>query len=300
MFRFLSIFLFIFFSPYTFANWQEVNSEAISYWRYVPKKNVSSRSLLIALHGCAQKNHHLKDAGNLEAVAEMTGSILAIPQVPRGGVIAGCWDFYGIDHTSENRYHAALFSMIDELTKSSELGIDTRKVYVSGISSGAGEALVLACLAPHKIAGIALVAGVALGHEARDISKAKIEARESRATCEQLAGEHQNSLTKMKISIIYGSEDRLVDHKHSKLIAEMFEGLSSEIKKEEVDLVKYSGTNPKGVETHYSEEGNVFMSLIENTGLGHAWPSGVEGKKAPFVSRHSIDYPLYLMQFFSL
>lgn len=300
MFRFFSVFLFILFSHQTFANWQEVESESISYWRYIPKKSKSARSLIVALHGCAQKNHHLKDAGNLEIFAEMTGSILALPQVPRGGVIAGCWDFYGTDHTRENRYHAALLSMIDELTKNTELLIDFSKVYVSGISSGAGEALVLACLAPHKIAGVALVAGVALGHEARDISKAKIEATESRATCEQLAGEYQSQLSNLKVSIIYGSEDRLVDHNHSKLIAEMFEGMRRDVKKVEADLMKYSGTNSKGNETLYSEEGKVFMSLIENTGLGHAWPSGVEGKKTPFVSQHSIDYPLYLMQFFSL
>lgn len=281
------------------AAWEEVKHEDFSYWRYTPtqKKPSSKHPLLVVLHGCAQKNTHLKEAGNLVASAEQTGTVLMLPQVPKGGVIAGCWDFYGTDHTRENRYHGALIKAMKSEMEDSELAIDRQKVFVAGISSGAGEALVLACLAPNLVRGIGLVAGVAVGHEARDISKPKLSALESKEVCEKLAQSQQGDLLKLKVSIIYGSEDRLVDQEHSKLIDQMFTLMRSSTSSEDFSLASVPGTNSKGVGTRYMDQQGEFMTLIKNEGLGHAWPSGASGARAPFVSDHSIDYPAYLLEF---
>lgn len=302
MFRFsrlLALILTLCFSFHVSAAWQEVKHEDLSYWRYTPNKtkNNSKRALLVVLHGCAQKNTHLKEAGNLVASADKTGTILMLPQVPKGGVIAGCWDFYGADHTRENRYHGALIGAIKSEVENKELGINPERVFVAGISSGAGEALVLACLVPDLVRGVGLVAGVAVGHQARDISKPKLSALESKEICQKLAPGHQEELLRLKVSIIYGSEDRLVDQEHSKLIAQMFTLMRTSTSSEDFSLASLAGTHTKGVGTRYMDQQGVFMTLIENEGLGHAWPSGVSGARAPFVSDQSIDYPAYLLNF---
>lgn len=284
------------------AEWEDVSSAGLSVLRYVPRPAMDgTRSLLVVLHGCAQKNEHLMKAGNLSASADRYHTVVLAPQVPNGGVIAGCWDFYGDNHTRTDRMNGVILTLIKEALKDQELQIDANKVYVAGISSGAGEALVLACLAPDVIRGVGLVAGVALGHQARDISRPKIDAETSKESCERLAGEYKDKLLEQEVSIIYGTSDRLVATEHSKLIAKMYSLMRSKVREDHFSLETLAGENTKGAGTRYLDGDTVFMSVIENEGLGHAWPAGVKMQtRTPFVSGNSIDYPDYLLKFFLL
>ncbi|MCA9541926.1 MAG: PHB depolymerase family esterase, partial [Myxococcales bacterium] len=111
------------------------------------------RSLLIVLHGCAQSVDPLRDRGGLNIAAEHHGMVIAVPAVPNGGVVAGCWDYYGDQHTRQNRHNGPVLALVDALLGDAALGIDPDQVYVAGLSSGGGEAAVLACLAPDVFAG---------------------------------------------------------------------------------------------------------------------------------------------------
>ncbi len=282
--------------------WDDITSADLKVLRYVPKPALDgSRSLLVTLHGCAQKNEHLMNAGNLKKSADRYHTVILAPQVPNGGVIAGCWDFYGDNHTRSDRMNSHLIKLIEEALADSALKIDPKRVFVAGISSGAGQALVLGCLAPGLVSGIGLVAGVALGHQAGDISKPKIEAEVSRASCEKLAGAHKSKLLDQSVSIIYGSDDRLVNSEHSKLIAKMYELMHKNVSEDSFSLSNFEGENTEGSGTMYQSGERIFMSLIENQGLGHAWPAGVSTQtRTPFVSGTSIDYPDYLLKFLLL
>ncbi len=284
------------------AQWEDVTTAGLSVLKYVPAPaSDGTRSLLVVLHGCAQKNEHLMKAGNLGASADRYHTVVLAPQVPNGGVIAGCWDFYGDNHTRSDRMNGQILGLIQAALADRALNIDESRVFVAGISSGAGQALVLGCLAPDIIRGVGLVAGVALGHEAADISRPNIEAQTSKESCERLAGEHKDKLLEQEVSIIYGTEDRLVNSEHSKLIAQMYSLMRSKLREDRFSLEALPGENSKGVGTRYLDGDAVFMSLIENDGLGHAWPAGVKPQtRTPFVSGESIDYPDYLLKFLLL
>lgn len=303
MFRFVFAFSFLI-SLYSntalSSEWESVQSAGLSVLKYIPSPDSDgSRSLLVALHGCAQKNEHLMSAGNFEKSADQYHTVVLAPLVPNGGVIAGCWDFYGDNHTRDNRMNGYVINLIQEALKDPELAIDPTRVFVTGISSGAGEALVLGCLAPDLIRGVGLVAGVALGHQSGDIALPKIAADTSLASCERLAGANQAMLMSQKVSIIYGTNDYIVNNKHSKLMAEMFTKMRSQVSEESFSLDNLEGENTKGTGTLYFEGQEPFMSVIENKGLTHAWPAGVTSPgRAPFVSGDSVDYPAYLLEFF--
>lgn len=137
-----------------------------------PPRSAAGRPLMINLYGCAQTGDDLRERGNWASTAEAFGMIVALPTVPDGGKIAGCWDYYGKPsfsahstprHTRQNRDNDNILALVDRLLEDEMLGVDPNQVYLSGLSSGGGQTMVLGCLAPDVFAGIGIVAGPSLG-----------------------------------------------------------------------------------------------------------------------------------------
>src|SRR5687768_16787403 len=99
------------------------------------------RALLIALHGCTQSHDALRDRGNFEGPADLHQASIARPQVLDGGVFADCWDSYVTDTSLDNRHNRYPIALVDAL--GSQHAIDPDRVYLIGLSSGAGEAFVI-------------------------------------------------------------------------------------------------------------------------------------------------------------
>ena len=125
------------------AAWETRNAGGMSVHVYTPggESPLGGHALLVALHGCTQSATQLRDFGNFEHAAEDFGMVVALPDVPGGGVYAGCWDYYGALHNGASGHDAAVISLAETLLADGTLGIDPAQVYVSGFSSGGGEAL---------------------------------------------------------------------------------------------------------------------------------------------------------------
>ncbi|RPI71261.1 MAG: hypothetical protein EHM38_04140, partial [Geobacteraceae bacterium] len=89
----------VIFSAHAWAGtWRNISAGNMSVELYVPAtapKLADKRALMISLHGCVQTNTVLRDQGNWSATADEYGMVVALPAVPDGGKIAGCWDYFG-------------------------------------------------------------------------------------------------------------------------------------------------------------------------------------------------------------
>lgn len=112
----------------------------MSYWLYSPASAGENNPLMINLHGCGQKADDLKELGNWEGAAEAHHMYVAIPDVPNGGVVLGCWNYYGRGHTESNNNNGNVIQLALSLRGNSNLHIDPAHIYVSGLSSGATQA----------------------------------------------------------------------------------------------------------------------------------------------------------------
>jgi poly(3-hydroxybutyrate) depolymerase len=210
------LFLIVFLTHSTFADWKVETLGGTQVQIYIPKltsalsgKN-TKRSLMINLHGCAQKTEDLKKDGNWDNTADDFNMIVAIPKVPNGGVYSGCWDYYGADHTVSNRHNVVVLKIVSELLSKTELNIDADQVFVSGLSSGGGESMVLGCLAPEVFAGIGLNAGPSTGSNANEISRPSTAYATLLATCKKLGTGKEAAFKTQLTSIIYGNNDYIV------------------------------------------------------------------------------------------
>ena len=192
------------------GQWSTETIAGMSVHLYTPTTApalASKRALMIALHGCAQTSTEMRTGGNWEATADAYGMVVAVPAAPDGGVIAGCWDYYESSHTRSNRHNDNLINLATTLRARASLNIDTRQVYISGLSSGGGETMVMGCLAPDVFAGVGINAGPTIGTTSGQISYVATDKARAVSLCRQLAGSNEAHLQTQVTSIVHGSND---------------------------------------------------------------------------------------------
>lgn len=253
----------------------------------------SKRALMIALHGCAQTNTEMRTGGNWEATADAYGMVVAVPAAPDGGVIAGCWDYYESNHTRSNRHNDNLINLATTLRARASLNIDTRQVYVSGLSSGGAETMVMGCLAPDVFAGVGINAGPTIGTTSGQISYVATDKARAVSLCRQLAGSNEAHLQTQLTSVVYGSNDYLVSQGYGDLNAAVMGEIYGATKSTQTQPINGGGTM-----TPWHKNGVQVVQQIRVASLAHAWPAGPGSTGGgPYIDHATIDYPRALASF---
>lgn len=300
----LLLFVLLFPLQSVYAEWKFETIEGVQVHYYIPKNSTplilksTKRALMVNLHGCSQKAEDLKKDGNWETTADEFNMIVALPKVPNGGVISGCWDYYGGDHTTTNRHNGAVIKLTKALLGKTDLNIDSNQVYVSGLSSGGGEAMVLGCLMPDLFSGVGINAGPSTGTSSNEISRPKTSYETMLNTCKKLGKDKGEFFKTQLTSIIYGNNDFIVNTAFNTNNAEIMRTIYGAENKSAFDTKKLEGTNTDGTGTEWADASGARVSLIMNTNLGHNWPAGQGGNGGSFINKKSINYPHYLAKFF--
>lgn len=217
---------------------------------HVPAKAASAEKpterhpLLVVLHGCFQDVRDLRDHGNLRQTADEAGFVIALPAVgPFDAWGPSCWDY---DQAKDRHGHITeIENLTRKLVADKALGIDHKKVFIAGLSSGGALSLALGCAAPDLFAGVAAIAGPSVGSNqclatapgklhgappsaAIDAAKQceqlaghqgnsngtllpvvpETAARDAVRACAALAGPHASSLSTQIVNVAFGSRDR--------------------------------------------------------------------------------------------
>ncbi len=249
------------------GSWKTESISGMTVYVYTPTTTParnSKRALMINLHGCAQTNTDLKNGGNWTATADKYGMVVAVPGVPNGGVIAGCWDYYGNSQSRSNKHNDNLIGLANTLKGRGSLNIDSKQVYISGLSSGASQTMVVGCLAPEIFAGLGINAGPTIGTTSGQISSVQTNENTAKNLCNSWAGSRKSNFSSQITSAVYGSSDYLVAKGYSQL---------------NVDVMKAVG--------------NPLVWNKQVSGLGHEWPAG-GGPGGSYIKNSGYNYPAAL------
>lgn len=284
------------------GKWSRVDWQKNSAFVFIPQ-NFSSpgkKSLMLNLHGCGQTYEQLAKYGNWESTANEKQMIVVVPMAPHGGVVWGCWDYYGSRHDINDDHPKFLFDLTERFLKNEKLEISPSRVYVSGISSGGTMAIVMGCLRPDVYRGIGINSAPALGSGLFDVVVPVVSAKKSSAICKNLAGNFEYGFATQKATVIYGSLDFAINQIYPTINALMFAelyGIPKENRRE-FSIERLKGHNFSGYGYEYWDLQNRFrVTLIENYYVGHGWFAGnsIDG---PYVEGDSLDFPNYLVNFF--
>lgn len=264
-------------TPGTSGTWSTQSLAGMTVELYTPTSTPRfniKRVLMISLHGCAQTSTVLKNGANWQSTADEYGMVVAIPAAPNGGVVMGCWDHYDANDNRTSRHDDDLIDLAKALTAQAGLNIDAQQVYVSGLSSGAGESMVMGCLAPDIFAGVGINSGPTIGTSSSQIGSVSTNLASAKSLCTKFAGTNTTHLSTQLTSIIYGSKDSLVAPGYNTLNASVMSELYSATTQSAFSLTSLAGSNTNGSGTLYSDSQGPRVSLIQSTGLGHNWPAG--------------------------
>ncbi|WP_420829442.1 PHB depolymerase family esterase [Nannocystis pusilla] len=258
------------------------------------------RGLLVALHGCSQQATVFRDLGNWASAAEAYGMVVAVPSAPNGGVLLGCWDYFGGNHSRTQGHAGALLQLAANLTADAALDVDPAQVYVAGLSSGGGMAMVMGCVAPDVFAGIGIDAGPTVGTTSSQIGSVSTSKQAAVSLCTSLAGTHSGSFATQLTSVLAGTSDYVVAQGYADLNASVMAQLYGATSAGGFSVADLEGYQPAGTGLLWADADGPRVSQIRATSLGHAWPAGSGGgADKSYVSPKHVNYAWYLADFFS-
>jgi poly(hydroxyalkanoate) depolymerase family esterase len=119
--------------------------------------------LVCMLHGCTQDPASFAAATLMNDAADRYGFVAVYPQQDRGDNPQGCWNWFLPEHQARGAGEpASIVAIIRELAGTmSPSTIDTRRVFVAGLSAGGAMAAILAATYPDVFAAVAVHSGLA-------------------------------------------------------------------------------------------------------------------------------------------
>lgn len=272
------------------------------YWPATQPAMGGRRALVIVLHGCAQTAlgdvvSSGSDQGfNWNAMGDLYGAMIVAPNATGNVYGAHCWDYTNTNHNRSTGHDAVLLNLVSRFVNNSSYAIDPKQVYVTGLSSGGGETMVLGCMAPDIFAGIGINAGPPPGTTSSQIGfvPSGYTAASATSKCKTLAGGNASYFDTQIASVVWGTSDFTVAQAYGPMDAAALRGAwGGSYTKGASAAVAGGGTNIPYTDAN----GKLRSAEMSVASMGHAWPAGSGGQSGNYVDNGKVNYPAFVMDF---
>lgn len=271
----------------------------LQYGLYLPPGTASAPlPLVVMLHGCKQSIDEFAEGSRMNLLADRFGFAVVYPEQSKHVHAHRCWHWYDSGDTAGGAEARAVVSLVDALV--AEHGFDGERVYVAGLSAGAGLATLLAIRYPDRFAAVALHSGPAFGEARSGIAAMDVMRRGMRHDPVGLVDQAVDVATYpgMPAIIVHGDADHVVAPVNAEQLAAQFLRLNG--------LVDAQGERKAGevreerkaavVTRDYVRGGRRVVRLCRVQALGHAWSGGDDA--VPFHSSKGPDASALIWEFF--
>lgn len=133
------------------------------YLVYVPQghSNWRASAVVVLIHGCKQTPEDIAAGTRIAKMADDIGCLVLLPRQKEGANRWRCWNWFD-GGTARGWGEAAIVAAQIEHLRNG-YGIDRRRVFVAGMSSGGGLAAILGLRRPDLVAGTFIHSGMACG-----------------------------------------------------------------------------------------------------------------------------------------
>lgn len=262
----------------------------LSYGLYIPPRRAKGAiPLVVMLHGCKQTIDEFAMGTRMNRVADENGFAVVYPEQSKHAHAHRCWHWYDDRDTAGLGEARAVLSLVDSLIE--HHGVDPERVYLAGLSAGAGLASLLALNYPDRFAAVALHSAPALGEAHSGMTAMDVMRRGVRCDPITLIDGLVDvaRYPGMPAIIVHGDSDRIVAPKNAEQLALAFLRLNG--------FVDQAGTWRAGTlrETQegearihdYAMNNRHLLRICRVADLGHAWAGGDEA--VPFHAKQGPD-----------
>jgi poly(hydroxyalkanoate) depolymerase family esterase len=248
--------------------------------------------LVCMLHGCTQDAASFAAATLMNEAADRHGFVAVYPQQARGDNPQGCWNWFLPEHQARGAGEpASIAAIVRELMgTASPWTVDTRRVFVAGLSAGGAMAAILAAGYPDLFAAVAVHSGLSYRSAASmgDAFTAMARGGEDPIGQGRAAHAGMGDLARPVPSIVvHGSADHTVAPVNADQVLQQSMTANRLAAPETCDLdIARPTTTSRGqvddglayTRSQWTDSRGALMhELLKVDGLGHAWSGGAPG-----------------------
>ena len=241
-----------------------------SYKLFTPSRSTNApMPLVVMLHGCTQTPDDFAAGTQMNILAEQFGFVVAYPAQSSSANSMGCWNWFNSADQQRDKGEPGLIAGIARQIMA-DYDIDTKQVYVAGLSAGGAMAAVLGMTYPDLFAAIGIHSGISCGAATDVVSALRIMKRgASHVTM-------PTSSRPVPTIVFHGDRDRTVNPSNADDVLEQFDlaGASAQ----------YVTTSEKSADgmgyTKSVQLNDAGIAVFEKWlihGAGHAWSGGSTG-----------------------
>ncbi|OLL27849.1 esterase [Burkholderia sp. SRS-W-2-2016] len=271
----------------------------LQYGLYIPSGHAhEAMPLVVMLHGCTQSIDEFAEGTRMNLLADRYGFAVVYPEQSKHAHSHRCWHWYDAGDSAGGAEARAVVSLVDALV--AQHGFDAERVYVAGISAGAGLSSLLAVKYPGHFAAVALHSGPALGEARSGITAMDVMRRGARREPVELVDAITDvaQYPGMPAIILHGDADHVVAPVNAEQLATQFLRLNRMIDARGARKSGEMREDRKGgvVMRDYVRSGRRVVRMCRVQGLGHAWAGGDDA--VPFHSSKGPDASAMIWEFF--
>ena len=280
------------------------NPGALRMFSYVPAKLVSSRPLVVVLHGCTQSAAAYDLGAGWSTLADRYGFALLLPEQTPANNPKTCFNWFVPGDTARDRGEAcSIRQMIERMV--ADHGIDPGRVFITGLSAGGGMTSAMLAAYPEVFAAGAIIAGLPYG-TAANVQQAFESMFQGRERSPQEWGDEVRHASKHRgpwprVSVWHGDLDATVKPINADSIVQQWtnvHGIASAPTQSVVDGYRRQVWRRDGVDT---------IESYTITGMGHGTPLATGaagndkyGEAGPFLLDVGISSSWHIARFFGL
>ena len=276
------------------------------YLLYLPRniEAIKRPPLVVWIHGCRQEPESFAGGTRIARYADERGFVVLLPRQTRMANSERCWNWFDRRTAAGNGEAAIVAAQTAEVIE--KFGIDPARVYLAGLSSGAGLAATLALRMPELFSAVALHSGVPCGaasdpHDAgRVMAKGPLDSRTDALALE--ARTAAGDKARLPALVIHGSDDTTVSPINANYLVRqflLFNGIAQLPPGNALPPTATRAVQPRSsgyIVSEYYAGRRLAARLLTIPGLGHAWSGG--NPAFEYADDHHPDATAVVCEFF--
>ena len=255
------------------------NPGALKAKCYVPAQVAQKPALVVVLHGCTQTADGYDHGAGWSQLADDHGFILLFPEQQRSNNPNLCFNWFSrADNVRDRGETLSIRQMIGTMIDAH--GIDTSRIFITGLSAGGAMTSILLASYPELFAGGAIIAGLPFG-AASNVQQALEAMRAPDTLSGDQLGDRVRSASDHagpwpRIAIWHGAADQTVKSSNADAI------LAQWLSVHELDEAPNSTEDISGhrYRIWHDAKGRALIEDYRITGMGHGTPLATTGNDA--------------------